>query len=97
MSEWMSCACGRPFIPDVDLYHAHVQTPEHQRWRIETIERGRTMTTKEAMAELYGMWLPNEGAEPVDTREFLPSPFRVVTGTSDGHGHTSASANGKGG
>lgn len=41
------CACGRPFVPQVDLYHAHVQTPEHQRWRFEVIEVGRPMNDYE--------------------------------------------------
>lgn len=46
----MPCACGRPFVPDVDMYHAHVQTPEHQRWRLVQ-ERGRE--PDDLMWELY--------------------------------------------
>lgn len=32
------CACGRSFVPDLDMYIAHVQTPEHQRWRRRTLD-----------------------------------------------------------
>ena len=30
----MPCACRRPFVPTVEMYRAHVQTPEHQSWRL---------------------------------------------------------------
>ena len=33
MTALMPCVCGRHFIPDADMYAAHVRTPEHQAWR----------------------------------------------------------------
>lgn len=68
----MPCACGRPFVPDVDLYHAHVQTAEHQRWRIETIERGRKVPPDEMAYELFGLVLPRENAPAEVVREAVP-------------------------
>ena len=56
------CACGRPFVPDHDLYMAHVQTPEHQRWRLEVIERGEVWARDELAFELFGLVLPRENA-----------------------------------
>ena len=51
----MPCACGRAFVPDLDMYVAHVQTPEHLRWRINVVERGTEMTLHESMEELFGL------------------------------------------
>ena len=28
----MVCACGRPFVPELEMYAAHRQTGEHHRW-----------------------------------------------------------------
>ena len=28
----MACACGRPFVPEMEMYAAHRQTGEHHRW-----------------------------------------------------------------
>jgi len=58
----MPCACGRPFVPDPDYYHAHVQTGEHQRWRIRVIERG-TLDIKEVARELFGVDFLTENRE----------------------------------
>ena len=71
------CACRRPFVPEQDFYAAHVQTFEHQRWRLG-VERGRPLAPDEAMEELYGIILPRDNAEPVDVSEWLPSAFRAV-------------------
>jgi len=49
----MDCVCGRPFVPEEDLYHAHVRTPEHQRWRMEQ-ETGRSLTRRE-LFEMTGL------------------------------------------
>jgi hypothetical protein len=45
--DLVPCACGRPFVPDVAMYHGHVQTPEHQRWRFEVVGVGRPMSDRE--------------------------------------------------
>lgn len=67
----MPCACGRPFVPDHDLYAAHVQTPEHQRWRIEVVE-GQRLSPSEALDVLFGLTVEPD----VDVREHLPSAWR---------------------
>lgn len=32
------CACGRSFVPTLEMYIAHCQTPEHQGWRARTLD-----------------------------------------------------------
>lgn len=68
------CACGRPLVPELDMYIAHLQTPEHMKWRIETRELGRKMTRRELFDELFGLDV-SENCEPVDEREWLPTAF----------------------
>jgi len=65
----MPCACGRRFVPDVDFYHAHVQTPEHQRWRHEVIDRGAPWSYDEMAYELFGLVLPHDNVPEVPAVE----------------------------
>jgi hypothetical protein len=54
MTELHPCICGRPFVPELDYYFAHLQTPEHQRWRHER-ETGKDWEPAELTAELFGL------------------------------------------
>lgn len=58
----MPCACGRPFVPDRDMYVGHVQTSEHLRWRRRVIDGRRPPTHRESMRELFGMAIPRRAA-----------------------------------